>query len=953
MLEQILQTFEVNTDAIATNKGFYYQYLTLLKKWIVNYVNDSNDNIFTEVDQDIKEIGDNLLFTQVKCYTSSFSLNSEPIRNTIFDFFVLYLKNKNLKIESKFCFSTNTTIAVKEKLLIKWIADEKLKDQQLFTMCKAKVQEIIIKEIKIKRNKKLNNKNSNEKHELIKSASKTFIQLVDVEIENFTRAIQWKFESLSPDNAILKIKNEINILLENKKFNNRPISLLYGVLLSEIYKRSQSKNVDERCLTKQIISEILIQSDSELENYLNIKFFRLLNIEIELLRSDVQNIQLKIDANSQKIDSLEETIKIQSTIKLPRELNLIPDYNSMITYDWDKFLETVNFELNNKKLLSIFSEGGMGKTSFAKKYLKTFSDYNHIIWITVDTSISNSFVFDDILLNNLNIKFSSQEEIEQRFKTILNHLNKIEGKNIIVVDIQELQEDLISLRLLNSLSTWEKLILTRNNLKTIPSLKLPKIDLKNAKKIFFDHCRKETTDDEILVEFIELIDFNILVIELVAKTIEHSLDLTLDQFLKSLKEQNLDDEEFQIDIDSIENNSSIRIFNYLIKKFSLTNLDVHQSIYLEFLSLLPSRDIVIEDIILINGSSTYKENKILISNMLNAFEKKGLVEFSIDRKRINFHKIVKEIILYNARKTLSPFLGNTFFISWLTMRIIEGRNNPVLSFRYLRYAQSILDSIKEKYRLNIYQPLIILENELLFSYRYYINSEKELDKWIDLSIRAEKHPMLDKINLGIIYNNLGLAYAYTDYEKAIIQFKKALDLFMGNEIKFKSEVITTLNNISTVYLKSKNIVDALENFNKIQSFRQKHNLYNDQHLVIEYRTLAESYKICGDIKKAIHFMDEGIKLHFILDSKTRNDFFLSACYNNLSQFHLLDNNLDLAILNQEIAIKILEDMDLLKSDFLFQMYQIMHHLYIEKGELEKAKNINLKINSFKNIYHVD
>ena len=73
--------FEINTDAISTNRGFYYQYLVTLKKWILNYINQKENFIYCEVDDDIKEIGSKLIFTQVKCYSSVFSLKSD--RNQI------------------------------------------------------------------------------------------------------------------------------------------------------------------------------------------------------------------------------------------------------------------------------------------------------------------------------------------------------------------------------------------------------------------------------------------------------------------------------------------------------------------------------------------------------------------------------------------------------------------------------------------------------------------------------------------------------------------------------------------------------------------------------------------------------------------------------------------------------------------------------------------------------
>lgn len=947
MLEQIIEVFEVNTDAVATNRGFYYQYLTILKKWIDNFIEDNDIDAYSEVDQDIKEVGENLLFTQVKCYTSSFSLNSEEVKNTLFNFFILYLKNKDLISDVKFCFATNTNIANKEKLLYAWINDQKLNNKSLKASCCNKIKEVLSKEIKTRKNKKLSKNNSVERRELIKSSADNLIQIVSLEIENFTESIQWKFESLAPDEAIKKLKIEIEKLLENEKFQDRPTSLLFGVLISEIYKRSQNKNALNRCLTKEVIETILNHSDKELEAYYNIKFFKLINIDMELLRTDIQGIQSKINEHDFEINSLKKTIISNAINELPKSLNLLPDYASINIYDWETFLVTINTELVSTRLVSVFNHGGMGKTSFAKKYLKTYSNYNHIIWITVEKSIRDAFALDEILIKNLNLNFSPKDEIEHRYKIILNELNKISGENLIIVDIQELEDNRTSLNQFIGLSNWQKLILTRNNIKTIPSKKLPKVDIENAKSIFYSYYSKENINDKLLTEFIEFVEFNILVIELTAKTIENSFDLTLEQFFNSLKEQNLDDDEYNIDIDVTDENSSIKIFNYLLKKFSFKNLQSNESSYLEFLSLLPSSNIIIEDIILINGLEYYKQNKIHITNTLINLEKKGLIEFSSDKKRINIHKIIKELVLYNERQTTSPFVSKIFYITWLTTRIIEGKNNPTISHRYLKYAQSILDNIKEDYRIAIYQPLIILENELLYSYRYYIHFENELEKWIDLAFRAEKYPLLNKINLGIIYNNLGLSYAHSNYEQALNQFKKALNLFDENEITHQASIITVLNNVSNVFLLNKDIVNALDNFKKIQSFRQRHNLYDDQQLVVEHKILAESYKICGDIKRAIEFMSDGIKLHYTLKPEIRNDFFLGACYNYLSQLFLLDDNLDMGILHQENAINTLNQMGLKNSEYLLLMYEILRHLYKVKGLSDKEEIIIEKIKSFK------
>ncbi|WP_309609875.1 hypothetical protein, partial [Flavobacterium sp.] len=938
MLEEILQIFDINTDAIVTNRGFYYQYLSVLKKWINNFIENNDIKTYTEVDDDIKEVGDNLVFTQIKCYSSTFSLNSRDIKKSIFNFFLLYLKNKELNKDIIFCFSTNTQISSREKLLKSWIDDSKFLDEDLKLSCINKVKEILIDEIKLKKNKKLNSKISNEKKQEIKLLSESFKTLVlESDIEKFTKSIVWKFENISTEEAIEKSTNEIDFLLKNQKFNGISTSILFSVFISEIYKYSQNKNSEERYLTNKTIEDILINTD--LEILINNKISKLLKIDVDLLKIEVIKIQEQIEKHDFKIDNLEQIVKSKFDRVIPKELTILPDYNSNIIYDWEDFLKEVKSKLNEKKILSIYSEGGMGKTSFARKYLKSFIEYKHIIWITVENSIAHSFVFDELLVKNIGLEFSKSDNVDQRFKILLGELNKIDGQNLLVLDIQELENDISSFNLLKSLSSFEKLILTRNHLTSIPSIKLPRIKIENAIQIFNSNCSK-LSDDILITEFINYTDFNLLFLELTAKTIENSVDLTLDLFFKLLKEQKLDDNELNIDIDLNDNNETIRIFNFLLKKFNFENLDSYQKHYLEFIALLPSRNIVIEDIILINGIDFYDENKIVIGNAINSFAKKGLVEYSLDKKSINIHKIFKEIIIYNSRNQLNPFVGISIYITWLTFRIQEGNNNPSKSFKFLKYAQSILDSIKEDFRQSIYQPLIMLENELLFSYRFYINSKDELQKWIDLSQRSEKHPFIDEINHAVIYTNLGVEYSSNnDNDNSLLYFKKAEDLFKRDEKKYISGIITCLNNTSNIYLKNRDLRGALENFKEVQKIRKKYNLYNDQQIVIEYKILADTYKICNEFKKAIQIMNEGIKKHLSLVQENRNDFYLGICFNLLSTLHILDNDFDLAILNQEIAVKILEEMKLYNSEYLFLMYQILLSLYNHKEFTAKANEV--------------
>lgn len=71
-----LSFFIGKRNAIATNRGFYYQYLISLKKWVTNFIDEKNSELLVESGEDIKEEGNINAYSQIKSYSSNFSLQS-------------------------------------------------------------------------------------------------------------------------------------------------------------------------------------------------------------------------------------------------------------------------------------------------------------------------------------------------------------------------------------------------------------------------------------------------------------------------------------------------------------------------------------------------------------------------------------------------------------------------------------------------------------------------------------------------------------------------------------------------------------------------------------------------------------------------------------------------------------------------------------------------------------
>lgn len=941
MKEQFLRFFDRNTDAVPTNRGFYYQYLETLKAWVKNFIDGTDIITFTEVDNDIMEVGEELRYRQIKCYSTAFSLSSKEIQNAVFDFFILYFKSGSTGPAQKFCFSTNTSIAKKEKLLSAWIDDPALRDEKLKSQVQKKIRQLIWEEFNHRKNKKLSAITDVATKAEIKEIGSSLKKYIDSDsLPAFVENLEWEFKYQKPVTAVENIQAEVLDLFEHPKFLGKPASLLMGVLLSEVYRCSQNSAKEQRGLSNLRISEILAKTDTEIEGMVNKRFTALLGIELELLKKEIQILHGLHRENATEIDVIKKTIKKSGAAV--RELTLIPESRQHLFVGRGELIQLIKEQLNLSDALALFGIGGIGKTAIAKQFVSQATAKDHLIWITVENSIVDAFSLNEVLIHNLNLEFSNEAPLV-RFNLIINKINAIDGDNLIVIDLQSSTEQI---HLLGPLK-WQKLFLTRQPLKTIQSLNVSTLSFEDAKSIYKLYRQGGPEEDGALEAFFEYIHYNILIIELTGKTIAASYDLTLEVFMEKLTSQNLNDPQLEIDIHANHDQATIRIFNFLQETFDARGLDSGERGYLEFLSLLPSTNIVVKELIEICGQELFDENKVNITNYLNGLEKKGWIELSSDRKTVTVHRIIQEMIIYKQRSGNSPFISNMFYIIWLRARLVEGTNHPSRSYNFLKYAESILSAIKEKYRSALYQPLILLENELLYAYGFYYSPKDQLKRWIDLYGRVSLFLAPDDLNLSVISNNLAISYRDGgDYDNAVLYFKKTIMILRKNLPSSAQILITNMNNLSQLYVELGDLPSALTIFAEVQKIRKKNNLWDDQQLSIEYNILSRSYYVCKDLPQAIFYIIEGIALHKSFAKEKRNDFYLANYYDTLSIYHLENNDFGKAVVTLKIAINILVSAGLGGSVHIKGMYSKLLRMYEFAGNDKKVQYLNQKLAAF-------
>ncbi|ESU70960.1 hypothetical protein T260_16110, partial [Geobacillus thermopakistaniensis] len=350
MTKNELILFKKDTDAVGSNRGFIYQYLKTLIQWLTNYKNKIDSVIYCEVEDDIKQLNikeSTVIFTQVKCYSSVFNLDSDEIKKSLYNFFVLFLIYKDYKCE--FCFESNTRISGKDSLLQSWVKQQKVlkENEELLEQCVNKTQEIlkdvfekelqslrgpIIKKIK-SREEKLKESTrrdkiqkeiddlKNELEDLESSGQQMKTQINDRDsIIEFVNRVVWVFDEDEAADSIKALKTEALDLLNEILKGKHSAELFFSRLISEINFKCVEENDEARYLDNALLEKILEETDEEIK----------LNISSELIA--------KFESLESKIDQGVDEIKSQ-----------LSEFEEKFNQRMDQFSEKLNQHTNNNQ----------------------------------------------------------------------------------------------------------------------------------------------------------------------------------------------------------------------------------------------------------------------------------------------------------------------------------------------------------------------------------------------------------------------------------------------------------------------------------------------------------------------------------------------------------------------------------------------------------------------------
>ena len=318
MINKDIFLFKKDTEAVATNRGFYYQYLLTLNYWLDIFLSDSDTKIFCELEDDIYEFDEKhkqQTFTQVKAYSEGFSLKSPEIKKTLLNFFMLFLQYKD-DFDGHFMFYTNAGTKINAgKYLKNWEKnqEDRLHVQQHFCTETREVLRDLINFERIKKQKKIKDKDKIDKITIAYEKLEKY--LYSDLFKEFIVKIRWTFLDIPTKSAIDIINTEILDKIQKLPKYGEIKKLLFARLLSEVYVKSTKDKEDERRLDKELIKVILKETKVEIETKIH--------KSIELLKSSNFKILDEIDKVKEIVLKSHEIIKNEFGEKFSLENFLI------------------------------------------------------------------------------------------------------------------------------------------------------------------------------------------------------------------------------------------------------------------------------------------------------------------------------------------------------------------------------------------------------------------------------------------------------------------------------------------------------------------------------------------------------------------------------------------------------------------------------------------------------
>ena len=338
-------------------------------------------------------------------------------------------------------------------------------------------------------------------------------------------------------------------------------------------------------------------------------------------------------------------------------------------------LSHIDEVLQENQVVFLSGIGGIGKTEIAKRYAYVNQEYyDNIIFLPFQNSLEDTFIKEDISINNVerNAEESKEEYFQRKMKVLRKNVTK---KDLIILDNFDVEYDENLEKIFECPCKF--IITTREDYRdyNYPQIYIDKMqDSQEIMEVFWTYNDKEYSDDELetIFNIIELVERHTMTVELVAKYLRETEESTEELYQKFLKKEGVtstDDTKVKHRKDKRLLAESVNV--HLLTLFNIFKFKEKEEELIKSLSLLGyikiSREIFLE-------FCDAEDNDTSLEYLI----KTGWVKYDEKNGKVWMHQIILDLI-YNYLKPTTkdcPHITQTM-IEYLDSEIEGDTENEI------------------------------------------------------------------------------------------------------------------------------------------------------------------------------------------------------------------------------------------------------------------------------------
>lgn len=518
---------------------------------------------------------------------------------------------------------------------------------------------------------------------------------------------------------------------------------------------------------------------------------------------------------SQLISQLEFILTLVDS-KKPYLLNLPVWQSSRLCIERTDELREIDYRLKKDGYVFVKGMGGLGKSELAKMYVNKYGSQFHTIQFCKYVDSLKALVAS---IHVSGINDEDYKNIDELAKAKNKILHQCDANTLIIVDNFNVSYDKYLRDFLPTDSNSFKVIFTTRCMPAADYyedkvLRLQPLSLKNCKELFYMHSGIERTlaTDDLLEELINEIQFNTLLLILIAKTVKKT-KMQISEIIEKLREQELDSVDVKVFYEYDYSDDEIEVYNkinsHLNTVFNISGLTYAEQEVLLNMTLISAYGIEKDEFI------SACDSELVTSEIIKKLINQGWIE---NRDTlISMHSIVSDVISEKGIEkqecyySLAEYLENSCGVDE-DFHIYE-----------LQKALSTAKQLERRYKTED-EIFVAVINFLLGNIYMALYRPKNAKVCLEKALLIAENEQ-DYEDLPCMYNKIG------DYEskfgtktKAIDYYKKSIAAANETEGEFHDEICDSILGIAECYEENNEKDKALEQYERLLNYRIENNL---------------------------------------------------------------------------------------------------------------------------------